>query len=300
MPLSSNEILKIRNLTKHYGRIKAVDNLNLTVEKGMVYGILGPNGSGKTTTLGMIMDVINKTSGSYTWFGKAPSKEFRKKIGTIFETPTFYPYMSGEKNLRIVSEIKEAPLENIPVVLKQVELYDRRHDNFRTYSLGMKQRLSIAAALVNDPVVLILDEPTNGLDPQGIADIRQLIRDIAGSGKTIILASHLLDEVQKVCSHFCVLKQGKLLYSGSVDDVSKQSIAIEVASDNPALEETLKSWEKVNIINHEMGHLVISTDNGTSSEEVNKYLFDKGIVVSHLLTQKKTLEKQFLEILNEN
>ncbi len=300
MPLSSNEILKIRNLTKHYGRIKAVDNLNLTVEKGMVYGILGPNGSGKTTTLGMIMDVINKTSGSYTWFGKAPSKEFRKKIGTIFETPTFYPYMSGEKNLRIVSEIKEAPLENIPVVLKQVELYDRRHDNFRTYSLGMKQRLSIAAALVNDPVVLILDEPTNGLDPQGIADIRQLIRDIAGSGKTIILASHLLDEVQKVCSHFCVLKQGKLLYSGSVDDVSKQSIAIEVASDNPALEETLKSWEKVNIINHEMGHLVISTDNGMSSEEVNKYLFDKGIVVSHLLTQKKTLEKQFLEILNEN
>lgn len=300
MPLSSNEILKIRNLTKHYGRIKAVDNLNLTVEKGMVYGILGPNGSGKTTTLGMIMDVINKTSGSYTWFGKAPSKEFRKKIGTILETPTFYPYMSGEKNLRIVSEIKEAPLENIPVVLKQVELYDRRHDNFRTYSLGMKQRLSIAAALVNDPVVLILDEPTNGLDPQGIADIRQLIRDIAGSGKTIILASHLLDEVQKVCSHFCVLKQGKLLYSGSVDDVSKQSIAIEVASDNPALEETLKSWEKVNIINHEMGHLVISTDNGMSSEEVNKYLFDKGIVVSHLLTQKKTLEKQFLEILNEN
>lgn len=300
MPLSSNEILKIRNLTKHYGRIKAVDNLNLTVEKGMVYGILGPNGSGKTTTLGMIMDVINKTSGSYTWFGKAPSKEFRKKIGTIFETPTFYPYMSGEKNLRIVSEIKEAPLENIPVVLKQVELYDRRHDNFRTYSLGMKQRLSIAAALVNDPVVLILDEPTNGLDPQGIADIRQLIRDIAGSGKTIILASHLLDEVQKVCSHFCVLKQGKLLYSGSVDDVSNQSIAIEVASDNPALEETLKSWEKVNIINHEMGHLVISTDNGMSSEEVNKYLFDKGIVVSHLLTQKKTLEKQFLEILNEN
>ena len=300
MPLSSNEILKIRNLTKHYGRIKAVDNLNLTVEKGMVYGILGPNGSGKTTTLGMIMDVINKTSGSYTWFGKAPSKEFRKKIGTILETPTFYPYMSGEKNLRIVSEIKEAPLENIPVVLKQVELYDRRHDNFRTYSLGMKQRLSIAAALVNDPVVLILDEPTNGLDPQGIADIRQLIRDIAGSGKTIILASHLLDEVQKVCSHFCVLKQGKLLYSGSVDDVSNQSIAIEVASDNPALEETLKSWEKVNIINHEMGHLVISTDNGMSSEEVNKYLFDKGIVVSHLLTQKKTLEKQFLEILNEN
>lgn len=300
MPLSSNEILKIRNLTKHYGRIKAVDNLNLTVEKGMVYGILGPNGSGKTTTLGMIMDVINKTSGSYTWFGKAPSKEFRKKIGTILETPTFYPYMSGEKNLRIVSEIKEAPLENIPVVLKQVELYDRRHDNFRTYSLGMKQRLSIAAALVNDPVVLILDEPTNGLDPQGIADIRQLIRDIAGSGKTIILASHLLDEVQKVCSHFCVLKQGKLLYSGSVDDVSKQSIAIEVASDNPALEETLKSWEKVNIINHEMGHLVISADNGMSSEEVNKYLFDKGIVVSHLLTQKKTLEKQFLEILNEN
>lgn len=300
MPLSSNEILKISNLTKHFGRIKAVNNLNLTVEKGMVYGILGPNGSGKTTTLGIIMDVINKTSGSYKWFGKAPTKEVRKKIGTIIETPVFYPYMSGEKNLKLVSIIKEAPVKNIPVVLKQVGLYDRRHDNFRTYSLGMKQRLSIAAALVNDPIVLILDEPTNGLDPQGIADIRQLIRDIANEGKTIILASHLLDEVQKVCSHFCVLKQGKLLYSGSVDDVSRQSIAIEVASDNAALEETLKSWEKIKKINHEIGHLVIATVNGISSEDVNKYLFDKGIVVSHLLTQKKTLEKQFLEILNEN
>ena len=166
MPLSSNEILKISNLTKHFGRIKAVNNLNLTVEKGMVYGILGPNGSGKTTTLGIIMDVINKTSGSYMWFGKAPTKEVRKKIGTIIETPVFYPYMSGEKNLKLVSIIKEAPVKNIPVVLKQVGLYDRRHDNFSTYSLGMKQRLSIAAALVNDPIVLILDEPTNGLDPQ--------------------------------------------------------------------------------------------------------------------------------------
>ena len=300
MPLSANESLKSRNRTKHYGRIKAVDNLNLTVEKGMVYGILGPNGSGKTTTLGMIMDVINKTSGSYTWFGKAPSKEFRKKIGTIIETPVFYPYMSGEKNLKLVSIIKEAPVKNIPVVLKQVGLYDRRHDNFSTYSLGMKQRLSIAAALVNDPIVLILDEPTNGLDPQGIADIRQLIRDIANEGKTIILASHLLDEVQKVCSHFCVLKQGKLLYSGSVDDVSRQSIAIEVASDNAALEETLKSWEKIKKINHEIGHLVIATVNGISSEDVNKYLFDKGVVVAHLLTQKKTLETQFLEMLKEN
>ena len=226
----SSKVLKITNLTKHYGRIKAVQDLSLTIEKGWVFGILGPNGGGKTTTLGMVMDVINMTSGSYEWFGKAPSKESRKKIGTILETPVFYPYLSGQKNLEIIAEIKEAPRANIPNVLKQVGLFNRKDDNFRTYSLGMKQRLSIAASLVNDPIVLILDEPTNGLDPQGIADIRQLIRDIAKSGKTIVLASHLLDEVQKVCSHFGVLRQGKLLYTGNVEDVGKQTIAIEVAS----------------------------------------------------------------------
>jgi len=266
----------------------------------MVYGILGPNGSGKTTTLGMIVDVINSTSGSYSWFDKSPTKESRKKIGTILETPVFYPYLSGQRNLRIIAEIKQAPVENIPKVLEQVGLTDRKNDNFRTYSLGMKQRLSIAAALLNNPEVMILDEPTNGLDPQGIADIRELIRNIAGSGKTIILASHLLDEVQKVCTHFGVLRKGKLLYSGDIGDVAKQTAAIEVASESTSLKSVLEKWELVNTINEESGYFVISMKNSLSGKEVNEYLFNKGIVVNHLRIQKKSLEKQFLEILNEN
>jgi len=295
-----DEILKISKLTKHYGRIKAVNQLNLTVNRGMVFGILGPNGSGKTTTLGMVLDVINSTSGSYEWFGEPGTKESRKKIGAILETPVFYPYLSGYRNLEIIVEIKEAPKENINKVLKQVGLWDRKDDYYRTYSLGMKQRLSIAAALVNDPIVLILDEPTNGLDPQGIADIRQLILDIAEEGKTIILASHLLDEVQKVCSHFCILQKGTLLYEGKVEDVSKQSIAIEVGSEDPKLQATLESWDAIENLGKEKGKLIITMQNRLSSEEVNRYLFEKGIVVSHLVTQKKSLEKQFLEILKES
>ena len=296
----SSIVLETTNLSKQYGRIKAVRNLNLSIKRGTVFGILGPNGSGKTTTLGMIMDVINMTSGSYKWFGEEPTKDSRKKIGTILETPVFYPYLSGAKNLQITAEIKGAPYENIPKVLKQVGLLDRKDDNFRTYSLGMKQRLSIAAALVNDPIVLILDEPTNGLDPQGIAEIRELILDIARSGKTIILASHLLDEVQKVCSEFAVLRQGKLLHTGSVDEVSNQIIAVEIGSDSPELEKVLNEWESITDVRTEKDHFVVKTQNGLESADINKYLFEKGIVASHLHVQKKTLEKQFLEILKEN
>ena len=266
----------------------------------MVYGILGPNGSGKTTTLGMILDVINPTAGSFQWFGEQPSKESRKKVGAILETPVFYPYLSGFQNLEVIAEIKDAPKANIPKVLQQVGLFERKDDPFRTYSLGMKQRLSIAAALVNDPIVMILDEPTNGLDPQGIAEVRQLIREIAQTGKTIILASHLLDEVQKVCSHFGILRRGQLLHSGSVEDVSKQTIAIEVASDSDGLSDVLDAWEDVLKIEKERDLYVVSLKNGVSSEEVNRYLFDRGVVASHLRIRRKSLEKQFLEILQEN
>jgi ABC-2 type transport system ATP-binding protein len=266
----------------------------------MVFGILGPNGSGKTTTLGMVLDVINKTSGKYFWFGKPASKESRKRIGAILETPVFYPYLSGKKNLEIITKIKQAPKENIPDVLKQVGLWERKDDKFRTYSLGMKQRLSIAAALVNNPSVMILDEPTNGLDPQGIAEIRQLIREIAASGKTIVLASHLLDEVQKVCTHFSILRRGELLYTGKVEDVSKQSVAIEVSAEHPELEKVLSGWDGVEKISQEKDKLVLSMKNGLGSDQVNQYLFQAGIIASHLVTQKKSLEKQFLEVLEEN
>lgn len=292
-------ILSTHGLTKHYGRIKAVDDLNLEIKKGTVFGILGPNGSGKTTTLGMILDVINRTAGTYKWFGEEPTKEHRKNIGAILETPIFYPYLSGAKNLEIVCDIKGVNYSRIDEVITQVGLKGREDDRFRTYSLGMKQRLSIASALLCDPDVMILDEPTNGLDPQGIAAIRELIIEIANGGKTIVLASHLLDEVQKVCTDFSVLKQGKLIYTGKVEDVTKGEITIEVRAEEP-IQEILRNADFVESIKTEKDKLILKLANGKDAKDVNQLLVDKGIVVSHLNTIHKSLEKQFLEVLKES
>jgi ABC-2 type transport system ATP-binding protein len=292
-------ILTTKGLTKHYGRIKAVDGLDLEIKKGSVFGILGPNGSGKTTTLGMVLDVINKTSGDYTWFGETPTKEHRKNIGAILETPIFYPYLPGDKNLELVCDIKGVDYSRIAEVIEQVGLKGREGDKFRTYSLGMKQRLSIASALLCNPDVMILDEPTNGLDPQGIAAIRELIIEIAQGGKTIVLASHLLDEVQKVCTDFAVLKQGKLIYTGKVADVTKGEIAIEVMADEP-IEDILNSADFILTVKQDRGKYVLTLKEGSNATQVNKLLIDQGIIASHLFTVHQSLEKQFLEILNES
>ena len=290
-------VLSIKNLSKHYGRIKAVDELNLEVKRGNVFGILGPNGSGKTTTLGMILDVINPTSGGFEWFGKKSSTATRKRIGAILEHPIFYPYLTGVQNLKIVCDIKGVPYSRVEEVLAQVSLDERKDSKFRTYSLGMKQRLSIASALLCDPEVMILDEPTNGLDPQGIAEIRELIIDIANGGKTIIIASHLLDEVQKVCTHFCVLQRGKLIHNGLVEDVGKGSISIEVKADAENLQEILEAANMHSQLKRELDKYILTMQNGYGAADINKYLFDKGIVAKHLVVKTKTLEKQFLEIL---
>ncbi|MEO1099947.1 MAG: ABC transporter ATP-binding protein [Bacteroidota bacterium] len=292
-------VLSIKNLTKRYGRITAVKDLSLDVQRGNVFGILGPNGSGKTTTLGILLDVINRTGGEFSWFGEPPTKEMRKRIGAILETPIFYPYLSATKNLEIVAEIKGASKDNVEPVLKTVELFERKDDKFRTYSLGMKQRLSIASALICDPEVMILDEPTNGLDPQGIAEIRELIKKIASDGKTIILASHLLDEVQKVCTHFCVLKKGTLLYTGSVDEIGKGAISVEVMAETN-IEKVLKEWDGTTEVKSEDGKFIVQLVDGKTSGDLNKHLFEQGQVASHLVTQKKSLEKQFLELLAES
>jgi len=290
-------VLSIKNLTKQFGRIKAVNNLSLEVKAGQVFGMLGPNGSGKTTTLGMLMGVINPTAGDFTWFGEAPTHHLRKKVGAVLEHPIFYPYLTGQKNLELNAMIKQCPVENIPKVLQLVELYERKDDKYRTYSLGMKQRLAIASALLNDPTVLILDEPTNGLDPMGIAEIRELIKKIAANGKTIILASHLLDEVQKVCTHFAVLKKGTLVHVGPVDEVGKGEETVEVAASAENLNEVLLAFAGTSSISRENGSFQVAMREGFHSKDLNKFLFEKGIVASHLTTKKKTLEKQFLEIL---
>lgn len=292
-------VLSTHQLSKHYGRLKAVDKLDLTVPKGSVFGILGPNGSGKTTTLGMLLDVIQPTGGSYNWFDKPGSKEQRKKIGAILETPIFYPYLSAVKNLEVVALIKEVGPQRIPEVLKQVGLSERQNDKYRTYSLGMKQRLSIASALLCDPDVMILDEPTNGLDPQGIADIRSLIIDIARQGKTIVLASHLLDEVQKVCTDFAVLNKGSLIYTGKVEDVAKGESKVVVKAEvnlEPVLQKCPLVADAKPVNN---GRFEVSMVEGKTAIDLNRFLFDQKIVASHLETQTKSLEKQFLEILNQ-
>ncbi|MCE7990589.1 MAG: ATP-binding cassette domain-containing protein [Roseivirga sp.] len=292
-------VLEIKNLSKHYGRLKAVDGLNLTVQAGTVFGILGPNGSGKTTTLGMILDIINPTNGEYTWFGKKSGTATRKRIGAILEHPIFYPYLTAVQNLKVVCDIKEVPYSRIDEVLVQVGLDERKNDKFKTFSLGMKQRLSIGSALLCNPEVMLLDEPTNGLDPQGIAEIRELIVDIANSGKTILLASHLLDEVQRVCSHFAVLRKGKLIHTGLVDDVSKGDKIVEVKADADNLLEVLERSGMASKVKRELDKYTMTMQNGYSPEDVNTYLFKNNITAKHLLLKTRSLEQQFLEILAE-
>ena len=296
-----SSVLKIRKLTKHFGKITAVSELDLTVESGQVYGILGPNGSGKTTTLGMILEVVAPSSGDFEWFDGMDNVKARQQIGSILETPCFYSYLTAVQNLRIVAHIKNCGTDNIDNILKQVNLYERRNDKFKTYSLGMKQRLSIAAALLSNPPVLILDEPTNGLDPEGIAEVRGLIKQIASDGKTIIMASHLLDEVQKVCTHFCILKKGEKLHEGSVNDILGETNVVEIsAKDLEGLASHIESYTGMEKVTNENGSLFVQLTDGHSSEDLNQFCFDKGISLRKLLQQSRSLEQEFLKILKEN
>lgn len=290
-------VLEIKNLTKAYGKFLAVDNLSLTVNKGNVFGILGPNGSGKTTTLGMVLDVLNTTSGTYSWFGEEQASNYRKKIGAILEHPIFYPELTGYKNLEVTALIKEVSLERINEVLKRVELFERKDSAFNTYSLGMKQRLSLAAALLSDPEVLVLDEPTNGLDPEGIRQMRELILSIAAEGKTIIISSHILDEIQKMCTHFGILKNGKLLMQGAIGDLltSKNEFSLN-SQDVEQLKSCLKTHPRLSKVENKEGKLFATFNDTIKGSELNQFLFEKGIVVSELVEVKSSLEDEFLEI----
>jgi ABC-2 type transport system ATP-binding protein len=294
-------ILSLKNLNKKFGKIHAVNNLSFDIQKGNVYGILGPNGSGKSTTLGIILNVVNKTSGEFDWFnGKVSTHNALKKVGAIIERPNFYPYMSAIENLKLVCKIKEIPFDKIDEKLKSVNLYDRKNSKFKTFSLGMKQRLAIASALLNDPEILILDEPTNGLDPQGIHEIRRIITEIASKGTTILLASHLLDEVEKVCTHVVVIRNGLKLYSGRVDEMSSSFGIIELSTENTNNElfSALKNYEGIDSVNNENGKVYLKLGKNISTSELNKYLISKDVVLSHLVKRKPTLEQQFLDLTN--
>jgi ABC-2 type transport system ATP-binding protein len=294
-------VLQTDKLSKHYGSLTAVNALDLSIEEGQVFGLLGPNGSGKTTTLGMVLGVINASQGSFSWFGDLPSAESRKQIGAILEKPCFYSYLSAKNNLKIVAKIKGVSESRIPEVLAEVGLQDRMNDKFETYSLGMKQRLAIASALLANPPVLILDEPTNGLDPQGIVEIREIIQQIASTGKTIILASHLLDEVQKVCTHFAVLNKGKMLFQGSVEDaVAGQSIIEVGSSDLGVLKTALDGMSGIKSIVLNGGYYRLEAEPEVTMEYISKTLLEKGITPTHLNRNEGSLEQEFMKILNQN
>ena len=296
-------ILSLKNLDKKYGSVHAVNNLSFEIKKGNVYGILGPNGSGKSTTLGIILNVVNRTSGEFSWFnGNLSTHEALKKVGAIIERPNFYPYMTASQNLKLVCKIKGVSQDNINEKLKTVNLYERRDSKFKTFSLGMKQRLAIASALLNNPEILILDEPTNGLDPQGIHEIRQIIKKIASNGTTILLASHLLDEVEKVCSHVVVIRKGVKLYEGRTDEITASHgfLDLNTENQNEELIKILNEFDGVSSVKTELDGMLIATLNrNVSASEINKFLFDKNIVLTHLVKRKPSLEQQFPTLTND-
>lgn len=299
-------VLSVKNLSKKYGFVQALDNVSFEVPKGSIFGILGPNGSGKTTLLGIVMDIVKASSGTFLWNGEPGSNEQRKKMGTLLETPNFYHYLSGEKNLQIAAAIKERGKEDIPAVLQKVNLFQRKDSKFSTYSLGMKQRLAIASTLLGNPDVLVFDEPTNGLDPAGIAEIRELMKELNRQGKTIIMASHILDEVEKVCTHVAIIQKGVLKTVGTVDEVlsgktdntaTSVTTEIEIAAENNAhLESILSSMPGIAGIENHGATILIKSNGDITTSSINEFCFQKGIVLSHLLLKKKSLEKRFLEI----
>ena len=291
-------LLQLNQLSKSYGQLKAVNQLSITIKKGKVYGLLGPNGSGKSTTLGMVLNVINPTSGSFQWYqGTLNTHQALKKIGAIIERPNFYPYMTALQNLKLICKIKQCGEKAIQEKLELVGLWDRRFSKFRTYSLGMKQRLAIAAALVNSPELLILDEPTNGLDPKGIHQIRELIKKISKDGTTIILASHLLDEVEKVCNEVIILKSGVKFYEGPVDSISQNFGYFELrAKDLVILKKFLEVTPEVESIEEENNSLKVYLNTDLQSEVLSEKLAKAQIFVTHLAKKEPSLEDQFLNL----
>ncbi len=295
------KILSIDGLSKNYGSVRALNKLSINIHKGDVYGILGPNGSGKTTTLGIVLGVTNPTSGSYSWFERGNNYQLRKKIGSMLDKPNFYPHLNGYQNLQLTADIKDIKNPQISEKLEIAGLAKNANRKFMTYSTGMKQRLALAATLLGEPEVLVLDEPTNGLDPEGIADVRELIIKIASEGTTVFMASHLLDEVQKVCSHVAVLQLGKKLYEGHVQSLLAEDGGIEVSTDNfDKLEEALSNFDGVAQIDKKPGLYTIKLKHGYKASELSAFLITNGVDITHFAHNEGSLEQEFLHLLSEN
>jgi ABC-type multidrug transport system ATPase subunit len=295
--MSATPLVETRDLTKRYGRqITAVDRLNLAVRRGEVYGFLGPNGAGKTTTLRMLLGLIEPTSGAARVLGQEPgSPASLTGVGALVESPAFYPYLSGYDNLNVVSRYAGVPRRRIREVLETVELSGRAKDKFKKYSLGMKQRLGVAAALLKDPELLILDEPTNGLDPKGMADMRALVRELGSGERTVLLSSHLLGEVEQICDRVGVIHKGILVAEGTIAELRGEGgllVRAEPFEEARQIAERLEGVEGVRVVD---GMLRLATDPG-SAAEINAKLVSAGLRVSELRPAEQSLEEVFLEL----
>ena len=292
-----NALIETRNLTKRYGsHIIAVDSLNLTIRRGEVYGFLGPNGAGKTTTLRMLLGLIRPTSGTASVLGRPPGDpKSLARVGALIESPAFYPHLSGWRNLRVIARYAGVPKERIEAVLEAVELTDRTSDKFKTYSQGMKQRLGVAAALLKDPELLILDEPTNGLDPAGMADMRALIRKLGSGDRTVLLSSHLLGEVEQICDRVGVIRNGKLVAQGTVGELRGQARLLVRADPMDRARQLVEEMNGVEQVQVSDGALVLATD-AAQAGEITRELVTSGVVVSELRPVERSLEETFLEL----
>ena len=296
-PPGGELLVEARGLTKRYGRrITAVDGLDLSVRRGEVYGFLGPNGAGKTTTLRMLLGLIRPSSGTARVLGKKPGDgEGLARVGALVESPAFYPYLSGKDNLRVMARYSGVPYWRVDEVLITVELEGRAKDKFKKYSLGMKQRLGVAAALLKDPDLLILDEPTNGLDPKGMADMRALIRKLGGGDRTVLLSSHLLGEVEQVCDRVGVVRRGKLVVEGTVSEIrGREGLLVRAKPLQEAsfIASRLAGVEEATVVDGAL-RLIVDPERAA---EINAKLVSAGISVSELRPAEQSLEEVFLEL----
>lgn len=299
----SDYVIQTDRLTKRYGNILAVDELSIQVRRGHVYGLLGPNGSGKTTTMGMLLGLLKPTSGKFTLFGESDNLEASlRRIGAVIETPTFYPYLSGRRNLAYFQGISQrgAP-DEIDRLLDQVGLLDRANSKFNTYSMGMKQRLGLAYSLLGDPDIVILDEPTNGLDPEGMLEVRELIRSLGDGNRTVMLSSHLLNEVEQVCDSVTILSKGKLIAQGSVEElirsVGREQVRMKT-TDNAKAQTILQALNWVEDVTADEDSLIVSAPLERTAE-LSAALGREEVYVVEVAPIETSLEEYFLQVTGE-
>ncbi len=293
-------VLEVDGLTKRYGAKTAVEDLSFTVQQGQIFGFLGPNGSGKTTTIGMIFGIVRPTRGKLSVFGGTNRDALaRQRLGGTLEQPNLYPYLTGRENLAVIATIRGVDRKCIEPALAAVDLLESAGRAVKSYSLGMKQRLSLAAATLGDPELLILDEPTNGLDPEGMREIRELLVSFARSGRTIFISTHLLDEVEKICTHVAILKRGRLQRCGAVTDFTGAKVTFRLrAEDTEALLEAVTQYESARNVRRAGDSIHLDLLDAAPAS-LNRYLTARGIYLSELTSQRQTLEEAFLAVTGE-